>query len=159
MADIKTRPAMDRPKTLNRDFVPKEAGSIRLQGLKLLLWPALIAQSLAKSPGQFSGISRTATLLVLTPYLRVGCGCLRPLWMEIALLSRENREQSLRVCFRCYWNGMIWRTFETACAWMKTPSSCYSTRKGTPTLKGTEMWSTMGHIHLNKKRINRNERN
>ena len=28
MADIKTRPAMDRPKTLNRDFVPKEAGSI-----------------------------------------------------------------------------------------------------------------------------------
>lgn len=28
MADIKTRPAMDKPKTLNRDFVPKEAGSI-----------------------------------------------------------------------------------------------------------------------------------
>ena len=28
MADIKTRPAMDKPKALNRDFVPKEAGSI-----------------------------------------------------------------------------------------------------------------------------------
>ena len=28
MADIKTHPAMDKPKTLNRDFVPKEAGSI-----------------------------------------------------------------------------------------------------------------------------------
>ena len=28
MVDIKTRPAMDKPKTLNRDFVPKEAGSI-----------------------------------------------------------------------------------------------------------------------------------
>lgn len=28
MADIKTRPAMDKPKTLNRDFVPKEAGNI-----------------------------------------------------------------------------------------------------------------------------------
>ena len=28
MADIKTRPAMDTPKALNRDFVPKEAGSI-----------------------------------------------------------------------------------------------------------------------------------
>lgn len=28
MADIKTRPAMDKPKTLNRDFVPKEAESI-----------------------------------------------------------------------------------------------------------------------------------
>ena len=28
MTDIKTRPAMDKPKTLNRDFVPKEAGSI-----------------------------------------------------------------------------------------------------------------------------------
>ena len=28
MADIKTRPAMDKPKTLNRDFAPKEAGSI-----------------------------------------------------------------------------------------------------------------------------------
>ena len=28
MADIKTRPAMDKPKALNRDFVPKEASSI-----------------------------------------------------------------------------------------------------------------------------------
>ena len=28
MADIKTRPAMGKPKALNRDFVPKEAGSI-----------------------------------------------------------------------------------------------------------------------------------
>ena len=28
MADIKTRPAMDKPKTLNRNFVPKEAGGI-----------------------------------------------------------------------------------------------------------------------------------
>lgn len=28
MADIKTRPAMDKPKTLNRNFVPKEAGNI-----------------------------------------------------------------------------------------------------------------------------------
>ena len=28
MADIKIRPAMDKPKTLNRDFAPKEAGSI-----------------------------------------------------------------------------------------------------------------------------------
>jgi len=28
MADIKTRPAMDKPKALNRDFVPKEAGNI-----------------------------------------------------------------------------------------------------------------------------------
>lgn len=28
MADIKTRPAMDKPKALNRDFVPKEAGSM-----------------------------------------------------------------------------------------------------------------------------------
>ena len=28
MTNIKTRPAMDKPKALNRDFVPKEAGSI-----------------------------------------------------------------------------------------------------------------------------------
>ena len=28
MADIKTKPTMDKPKALNRDFVPKEAGSI-----------------------------------------------------------------------------------------------------------------------------------
>ena len=28
MGDIKTRPAMDKPKTLNRDFVPKEASRI-----------------------------------------------------------------------------------------------------------------------------------
>ncbi|MGE9972619.1 hypothetical protein ACQRD3_12910, partial [Candidatus Pseudoscillospira sp. SGI.172] len=28
MVDIKTRPAMDNPKALNRDFVPKDAGSI-----------------------------------------------------------------------------------------------------------------------------------
>ena len=28
MVDIKTRPAMDKPKALNRDYVPKEAGSI-----------------------------------------------------------------------------------------------------------------------------------